>query len=89
MYTCGNLEITPNGYGFIRQDHRLPGSRFVYVSPALIRRFQLNNGDYIGGQVRPPNEREQFFSFVTLEEVNGQTPTANFARSINSKREGR
>ena len=35
----GILEVMPDGYGFIRSNHYLPGENDVYVSPSQIRKF--------------------------------------------------
>ena len=48
----GVLEIHPDGYGFLRADNYLPGTRDVYVSIAQIRRFNLRPGDYVVGKTR-------------------------------------
>lgn len=72
MYTSGTLEITEHGFGFVRQDHRLAGSGPILVVQSQIRRYRLQGGDKIKGQVRPPNVREQYFSFITIEEISGQ-----------------
>ena len=37
----GILEVLPDGYGFIRSNHYLPGENDVYVSPSQIRKFGL------------------------------------------------
>ena len=43
----GILEVLPDGYGFIRSNHYLPGENDVYVSPSQIRKFGLKTGDII------------------------------------------
>ena len=45
----GILEVLADGYGFIRCDNFLPGDNDVYVSPAQIRRFNLQTGDIFVG----------------------------------------
>jgi transcription termination factor Rho len=70
--TSGILEVHSDGYGFVYQDRRLPGSTAIYVSASQIRRFNLKTDDYLSGLVRPPNEDEKFFSFTKIEKVNGQ-----------------
>ncbi|GAG47326.1 unnamed protein product, partial [marine sediment metagenome] len=49
----GVLEITDEGYGFLRGDGLRPGGGDVYVSQSQVRRFGLRTGDYVTGQVRP------------------------------------
>ena len=45
----GILEVLQEGYGFIRCENFLPGEDDVYVSPALIRKYQLRTGDILTG----------------------------------------
>jgi len=52
LFISGILEITSEGYGFLRVDNYTPGSDDVYVSPSQIRRFSMRTGDEILGQVR-------------------------------------
>jgi len=54
VFCGGILEITAEGYGFLRQDSLLPSSADVYVSQSQIRRFGLRTGDVVAGQGRPP-----------------------------------
>ena len=55
--TEGILEVTGDGYGFLRCDNYLPGPKDVYVSNAQIRRFRLKTGDKVTGKTRPPGSR--------------------------------
>ena len=53
LFISGILEITSEGYGFLRVENYTPGPDDVYVSPSQIRRFSMRTGDEILGQVRP------------------------------------
>jgi transcription termination factor Rho len=72
----GVLEILPDGFGFLRaQDYNyLPGPDDIYVSPSQIRRFNLQTGDLIAGQIRPPKEGERYFALLKVETVNFEDP---------------
>src|SRR5574339_1043046 len=72
----GVLEILPEGYGFLRsQDwNYLYGPDDIYVSPSQIKRFDLNTGDTVSGQVRPPKEWERYLALLKVESVNGDDP---------------
>ncbi|HKK08219.1 MAG TPA: Rho termination factor N-terminal domain-containing protein, partial [Gemmatimonadota bacterium] len=72
----GVLEILPEGYGFLRsQDwNYLYGPDDIYVSPSQIKRFDLQTGDTVLGQVRPPKEGERYLALLKVETVNGQDP---------------
>ncbi len=74
VFCGGILEITSEGYGFLRQDSLLPSSADVYVSQSQIRRFGLRNGDTVAGQGRPPKEGEKYYGLVRVEAVNGTDP---------------
>ncbi|MGN1319116.1 MAG: transcription termination factor Rho [Lachnospirales bacterium] len=70
----GILEVLGDGYGFLRMDNYLPGSKDIYVSPSQIRRFNLKTGDRVKGKIRIPKENEKFSALLFLTEVNGDDP---------------
>jgi len=72
IFSQGVLETLPEGFGFLRapEYNYLPGPDDVYVSPSQIRRFDLNTGDTVSGQVRPPKEGERYFALIKVESVN-------------------
>ena len=67
----GVLEIMPDGYGFLRADNCLPGSRDVYLSQMQIRRFNLRSGDYITGKTRPVRDGDRYEGMIFVSTVNG------------------
>ncbi|NLL73054.1 MAG: transcription termination factor Rho [Clostridiales bacterium] len=70
----GILEVLPDGYGFIRCDNYLPGENDVYVSPAQIRRFNLQTGDIVSGNTRIKSQSEKFSALLFIKSVNGFHP---------------
>jgi len=70
----GVLEVLPDGYGFLRSDNYLPGSKDIYVSPSQIRRFSLKTGDKVRGKGRIPKEGEKFQALLYVQNVNGDPP---------------
>jgi len=72
--TTGMLDITSEGYGFLRRDSLLPKQNDVYVSQSQIRRFSLRTGDTVMGQARPPKEGERYQSLLRVELVNEVDP---------------
>jgi len=70
------LEILPDGFGFLRSQvyNYLPCPEDIYVSPSQIRRFELQTGDVVAGQVRPPKDKERFFALLKVESVNQLDP---------------
>ena len=76
LYTEGCLEILPEGFGFLRSEsfNYLPCPEDVYVSPSQIRRFDLQTGDIIAGEIRRPKDRERFFALVKVASVGHEEP---------------
>ena len=72
----GVLEILPDGYGFLRSPeyNYLPSPDDIYVSPSQIKRFALQIGDTVDGEVRPPKEGERFFALIQVNSINGRVP---------------
>jgi len=70
------LEVLSEGFGFLRSQafNYLPCPEDVYVSPSQIRRFDLQTGDLVAGQIRPPKEKEKFFALLKVESVNHMEP---------------
>lgn len=69
--TEGILEVLPDGYGFLRSDNLLSGSRDVYVSAMQIRRFNLSTGDMLRGIARFTTEpANKFPSMIFIESIN-------------------
>ncbi len=76
MYGEGTLEILPDGFGFLRSPlyHYLSCPDDIYVSPSQIRRFGLQTGSHVAGQIRPPKENERYFALLRIEAINRQDP---------------
>lgn len=71
LVRSGILEVLPEGYGFIRCENFLPGEEDVYVSPAMIRKYQLRTGDILTGKARPKSQNEKFGALLYIDNVNG------------------
>ncbi len=69
--TSGILDITLNGYGFLRKDYTVNPNVDIYVSASQIKRFWLRKGDEIEGLARPPKTGERFNSFLLIKKING------------------
>jgi len=70
----GVLELMPDGYGFLRRENYLQGTKDIYVPPQYIRRFNLRNGDHISGPGKVQRESDRFQALLYIKEVNGQPP---------------
>ena len=44
------------------------------MSPSQIRKFDLQTGDTVSGQIRPPKEGERYFALIKVEAVNFEPP---------------
>src|SRR6266853_2074528 len=76
LFSEGVLEVLPEGFGFLRSQsfNYLPCPEDIYVSPSQIRRFDLQTGNLIAGQIRPPKDKERFFALLKVEAVDQEEP---------------
>src|SRR6185295_2569960 len=76
LFSEGVLEVLAEGFGFLRSQsfNYLPCPEDIYVSPSQIRRFDLQTGNLVAGQIRPPKEKERFFALLKVEAVDGEEP---------------
>ena len=79
IYGSGVLEVLPDGFGFLRSPDTsyLASHDDIYVSPSQIRRFSLQTGDTVDGEIRMPKESEKYFALVKVDKVNGNEPEGN------------
>ena len=71
----GVLEVSPDGYGFLRSfaTSFAACADDVYVSGGQLSHLGLRNGSLIEGPLRPPRATEQFAALVRVESVNGRS----------------
>lgn len=76
MFGEGVLEVLPDGFGFLRSPNYnyLPCPEDIYVSPSQIRRFDLQTGDTVSGQIRSPKDKERYFALLKVEAINFENP---------------
>lgn len=74
VMTSGVLDITNDGYGFIRHRNLRHNMNDVYVSQSQIRRFGLRTGDFVTGQIRSPKSGEKYYGLLRVETINDQDP---------------
>lgn len=79
IYGSGVLEVLPDGFGFLRSPDTsyLASHDDIYVSPSQIRRFNLQTGDTVDGEIRMPKEGEKYFALVRVDKVNDGEPENN------------
>ncbi|AZP04091.1 transcription termination factor Rho [Jeotgalibaca ciconiae] len=80
--TEGVLDIiSQEGYGFLRPINYSPSQEDIYISSSQIRRFDLRNGDKVGGKARPPKSSERYYGLMQVNSVNGRNPEEAKERS--------
>jgi transcription termination factor Rho len=70
----GVLEITSEGFGFLRHNNFSANGEDIYVSQTQIKRFGLKTGDTVAGQIRPPKDAEKYYGLLRVEKVNSVDP---------------
>ncbi len=80
----GILEITAEGYGFLRaiNENFSNSANDAYVSATQIRRFALRTGDIVTGQVRPPKDQERYYALLKIEAINYLPPEESKKRPL-------
>lgn len=68
----GIIEVmSGDGFGFLRSENYLSGSKDIYVSPVQVRRFNLETGDKLRGIARFTSEgNNKFPSMIFIESIN-------------------
>jgi transcription termination factor Rho len=68
----GEVDLLPNGSGFVRVNPPEPSDDDVYISAAQVKRCELVSGDRIAGPRRAPRRSERFASLVRIDTINGR-----------------
>jgi transcription termination factor Rho len=73
QFADGIVEVSGKGFGFLRDAKRnfTQSPQDVFVTPEVVRRFNLRDGQWIKGEVRRGSRGFQLFR---LTEVNGEDP---------------
>jgi len=74
----GTIEVLNDGFGFLRspEANYLAGPDDIYVTPQLVRRFQLRTGDTVEGEIRAPKDGERYFALTRITAINFDEPDA-------------
>ena len=70
----GILDITNEGFGYIRAHGYMPSRDDAFVAAQLIRAAGLRPGDHISGTLRPSRANDKFPGLAKLRAVNGVDP---------------
>ena len=70
----GIIEISGKGFGFLRESKRnfVQTPNDIFVTPEIVRRFQLRDGMWIHGEIRKGNRGPQL---TRLLKINDEEPT--------------
>ncbi|WP_027389883.1 transcription termination factor Rho [Chrysiogenes arsenatis] len=84
IFGGGVLEVHPDGFGFLRAPdyNYLPGPDDIYVSPSQIKRFNMQTGDTIEGEIRPPKDGEKYFALLQIESINYTEPEKSKSKML-------
>jgi len=76
MFGEGILEVLPDGFGFLRSTdfNYLPCPDDIYISPLQVRRFGMQTGNLVFGQIRPPRDNERYFALLKVDKIQGENP---------------
>lgn len=68
----GVVEILPDGFGFLRSSsaNYAPSTDDVYISNGQIKKFNLRTGDMACGEIRPPGDKERYFTLTKVHSIN-------------------
>ncbi len=72
----GQLEVLPDGYGFLRSSRNsfLSSPDDLYVARDMIKKHDLRAGMTIMGRVRTERRKEKYFALKDVRRVNGCSP---------------
>ncbi len=72
--TSGVLDITGEGYGFVRTGNYMQGEDDAFVPQQLIKHLGLRRGDWVEGTVRPSRPNDKYPALQKVASVNGLPP---------------
>ncbi|WKZ31446.1 MAG: transcription termination factor Rho [Candidatus Dojkabacteria bacterium] len=82
----GILEVMKDGtHGVLRTDGVLPGENDVYISGSQIKKFNLKEGDIVGGPARLPKDKEKYLSLLRVDTVGGHPAAEAVSRPAFNK----
>ncbi len=70
----GILELTEQGYGFLRCENYMSSELDIYVSQVFIKKFKIKTGDKITGYAKYQRQDEKFKALIYIDKVNSEKP---------------
>ena len=71
---AGVLDITGEGYGFVRTGNYMAGDDDAFVPQQLIKHMGLRRGDWVEGTVRPSRPNDKYPALQKVASINGASP---------------
>ncbi len=73
VFAEGLVEVSPKGFGFLREASKnyVQSPSDIFVTPEVIRRYFLRDGQFIKGETRRGSRGPQLFK---LTDINGEDP---------------
>jgi transcription termination factor Rho len=71
---AGVLDISNEGYGFVRTGNFMPGDDDAFVPQGMIKGARLRRGDFICGTARPARPTDKYPALVKIASINGRDP---------------
>ena len=71
---AGVLDITGEGYGFVRTGNYMVGDDDAFVPQQLIKHMSLRRGDWVEGTVRPSRPNDKYPALQKVASINGASP---------------
>lgn len=68
----GVIEVLNEGFGFLRSQRNdyTPSPDDIYISPSLIKRYNIKTGDTLIGAIVPPENSEKYHSMEEVHSIN-------------------
>ena len=70
----GILDVTPEGFGYVRAHGYMPSRDDAFVAAGMIRAAGLRPGDLVAGTLRPMRANDKYPGLARLSSVNGRAP---------------
>jgi transcription termination factor Rho len=69
----GLLDLSDQGYGYVRTKGYLSTAKDMYVSTSQAKRFALRKGDYVEGEARPAMGNEKYGALLRIDKISGMS----------------
>lgn len=80
----GVIEVLNEGFGFLRSSKTdyTPSPDDIYVSPSLIRKYDIKTGDTLIGETSPPENSEKYDALSKIYSINYKDAEESIKRTM-------